>query len=291
MRGSTLLYLMAISALRSLGQFYPDSNACWLGVDDMGPPGFYLHLQLADGADTVINGNTYKKIDEFDDRNGPYEFVRQYLVRSSADGKGYLYLPDSAAEFLTGDASALAGDTVFDVIKYYPPPVDSYFISDAIVDSVVMITNNNISVIRHYLSGSWLWQEAYLNFWQAGMGTSAGPILRLHGIIWDAIVNDTVRYSVDVDDLGGYAICHQYMVGVNDDMRPQALIVSPNPSPSHFQLMGATIGKVQVFDVFGKEVLTTTGYSMDLSAEPPGHYYARVETPQGLRMVHLVVTR
>jgi hypothetical protein len=36
---------------------------------------------------------------------------------------------------------------------------------------------------------------------------------------------------------------------------------------------------------------STKGTTIDLSAQPPGHYYARAETQQGLRMVHLVVAR
>lgn len=150
------------------GQFYPDSNAVWCGqADNGGPPGFYVQYQMAAMPDTTINGTVYKKVSEFTDETGDWVYVGTYYIRSDSSGRGYAYLPDSMAEYLTGDASALAGDTVPDVLWRITHEPGSHVLVDLVVDSVVTLSNLGVSVTRHYCPYG---VQPTTSFWQAGMG-------------------------------------------------------------------------------------------------------------------------
>ncbi|HQV53002.1 MAG: hypothetical protein IPI00_10055 [Flavobacteriales bacterium] len=116
MRIAFIFFLTVAIAVSSNAQFYPEANASWYGRDDNGgPPGFDVWLTMRSSPDTLLNGTIYKRISEYNDATSPY-FNRDHYVRSAPNGKGYVYLPDSAAEFLTGDLSAQTGDTVFNVL-------------------------------------------------------------------------------------------------------------------------------------------------------------------------------
>ena len=144
--------LCAVAMPIARAQFYPDSNTVWCAYDDVGiPPGFDVQFNMSSSPDTLIGSTVYKKVTESDNYSGAWMPVRNYYVRSDPSGRGYMYLPDSLTEYLTGDVSAQAGDTVYGVLVY-APQVNVYFQTNLVVDSVVMLSSGGVSVVRHFLS-------------------------------------------------------------------------------------------------------------------------------------------
>lgn len=241
--------------------------------------------------DTLINGTVYQVIEEFRD----YVYTRSYFVRSDLSGKGYAYLPDSAAEFLTGDVAALQGDTVYDVLwSNTNASVIDYFLVDMIVDTVIELNNAGVHVTRHYFEPLPVGNI----FWQAGMGTSFGPMLDLTGSPWGCWIGDTMMLGGFPDGLPG-PICDEPCPllsngnGINDHAKHTMLQPHPNPSPGVFQLAALLPWSLTVLDMHGREVLHLPPYSrdIDLSLHPPGIYTVLQNTGQGLSVQRLVVVR
>jgi hypothetical protein len=291
MRTSFVCFLTVGTALCAAGQFYPEANACWHGWDDDGgPPGYAVQYQMGASPDTLINGIGYKKVDEYRD----YVFARTYLVRSDPNGRGYAYLPDSAAEFLTGDLTAQVGDTIHDVLwsnTTSSPNVD-YFMVDMVVSSVVTLTNAGVTVIRHYVGPDLSSGNNY--FWQRGMGLRSGPMLELTGGFSDCSVSDTVMFG-GINGLPG-PIGVQVCPPVNGngiDERTQfvELQARPNPSTGLFHFTGTTLTEIHILDTQGRTLFTTNKPEVDLSAYPVGCYRAVVVSESGKSSLPLVVVR
>ena len=294
MRGAFTYLITFGCALPAFGQFYPDSNAVWCGVDDNGgPPGYNVQIEMGGGMDTIIDGVSYKKATEYNDQSGSWQYVGNYLLRSDVSGRGYIYLPDSMAEFVTGDVTAQAGDTVYDVLM--GSPAGGYYdVEDLVVDSVVVLSNNGTTVTRHYVN------PALFNplpaegvFWQAGMGTVWGPLFRLSGIPNTCAVNDTIQFDINGINLGYVGqSCWQIASDVSESgtNEPARFNVSPNPSTGLFHL-GAAAREVQVYNAQGKLLFRQKGNEVDLGAEPPGVYTTVVETDKGRSVERLVVVR
>ncbi len=282
------------TTLSTMGQFYPDSNAVWCGVDDNGgPPGYDVQLQMDNAPDTTIGGIVYKKVTEYNDESGEWQYVGVYYVRSDASGKGYIYLPDSMAEFLTGDATAQAGDTVHDVLTGLPNG-SFYGLVDLLVDSVVVLSNAGVTVTRHYVDPDIFNPlSADVVFWQEGMGVNWGPIFRLSGIPHLSSVNDTVQYDIDFVNLGYVGqICWQISAGISNTGNNEVgrLQFTPNPSTGLFHI-NHTTRQVSIYNAQGRLLFQTHGPVVDLNAYPPGVYTAVVQTAKGSSALRLVVMR
>ena len=65
-----------------------------------------------------------------------------------------MFLVDSLAEYLTGDVAAIPGDTVRNVLVQNTIPDCPLWIvdmTDVVVDSVVSLSNQGVTVIRHFV--------------------------------------------------------------------------------------------------------------------------------------------
>ena len=281
MRTSLLLSAISLASL-SQAQFYPEAKAYWRGVDDNGgPPFFNVGLVMPLYPDTLINGITYKRIRENNDASGSAEVIRDHYVRSAPDGKGYVYIPDSAAEFLTGDLNAQAGDTVRDVLVSLTTETDiHYMLTDVIIDSVIDVLVGGIPKTRCYGGGS-----NVPHFWQTGMGTISGPMLEITGQWWYCCVNDTLQ--------SGSGSCPSWSTDVSDlTTGPEpSIIQGSNPSTGLFELRGSAIRTVEVRDMHGRLVIAAQGSRIDLSDRPAGVYTATVINGTARRIVRLVVER
>lgn len=250
--------------------------------------------------DTLIGSTIYKTITEYNNYTGTWVVQRTYFVRSDPDGKGYVFLPDSMAEFLTGDISAQVGDTVADVLfAISGPNYVSYFLRDLAVDSIVVLTNAGVTVTRHYLDplifnpvGS------YGVFWQAGSGTSFGPVLEGSGLFELCGVGGTIQYDLGNSGLPGPAgvkqICWPLHTGIVRSTSLSKIFAIPNPSTGQFTFTAQLPILISVYDAFGRLVLQTFGKSVDLSSEPEGIYVAKVSsnaTGNRDQVVRLVVAR
>jgi hypothetical protein len=296
MRITGLVLLAFGMPLTVWGQFYPDSNAVWCGqADNGGPPGFYVQYQMAAMPDTTINGTVYKKVSEYTDETGDWVHVGTYYVRSDSSGRGYAYLPDSMAEYLTGDASALAGDTVHDVLLRTSHEPSSHELVDLVVDSVVTLTNLGVTVTRHYCPFG-----APNSFWQAGMGGNFGPVIRVSGGLSICAVQDIVLYNGNYNDPvygplpGGSMWCPSINVGVQEPNEPlhSVALSSPNPSEGPFTILSARpLEEVLVYDPQGVLILRTTDSKFDLGANATGLYTAVVSTTVGRIALRIVVAR
>ena len=285
-----LLLLQCTITGQGMAQFYPNAQACWDGWDDDGgPPSYEVSFRMGLTPDTLINGVVYKRIDEY----RMAEYTRSYFVRSDPNGKGYAYLPDSAAEFLTGDLSAEAGDTVQNVLWRWTGAFDvAYSLQNTLIDSVVTLSNLGVSVTRHYVN-----DNGFLGgprFWQAGAGTCYGPMLEVSGSAGSCLVVDTAMFGFNADGLlpgpVGEIICSVPGLGVNDPGQPPALQAFPNPSADLFTF-DPRIRSATVYDAVGTLLFATHTPRIDLSAYPPGLYYARVQWDEGMGHLRLVVQR
>ena len=277
-------------------QFYPNANAVWCGVDDDGgPPGFDVQFLMGADPDTLIGNVVYKKISEYNDLSGSWLLVRDHFVRSDENGKGYYYVPDSLTEFVTGDITAQTGDTIHDVL-WSVSYSGSLHISDFVCDSVITLSNDGVTVYRHYVDHS-TFQQSQIVFWQAGMGASWGPSLRQSGQPFYASVEDIVQFSQSPPNNGlpgGPAWCAPITVGLSElsASRDERLLIGPNPSTGAFALSTSTqVLQTLIFDPQGREVLRTRATSFDLSNFAPGTYTAVITTAGGRQAVRLMVVR
>ncbi|MBK9764826.1 MAG: T9SS type A sorting domain-containing protein [Flavobacteriales bacterium] len=292
MRFNFICVLILATGHSATAQFYPSANACWTGRDDDGaPPGYDVRYQMGATPDTLINQVVYKKIEEYRD----YEFARAYYVRSDPSGKGYAYLPDSATEYLTGDISAQAGDTVYDVLWSFTHQSGvEYFFADMVVHSVVTLTNANVTVHRHYVNFVISDLPSSFLFWQEGMGVSYGPMLELTGNPGVCTVGDTVMVGDDwLPGPIGVEVC-PYII---DDIMSHgpssngAIKLTPNPSNGLFTLSNGLKQHFTVFNAQGQFISNGNGPVIDLSAQPTGLYTAVIGTASGQQVVRLVVQR
>ena len=301
-------FLAGAAPITSVAQFYPESNPAWCLESAQSPDGFHIVVIMDDDPDTLIQGIGYKVMHTYFDDWGPwlpYGPDNVNFVRSDSDGKGYVYLPDSAAEYLTGDVNALEGDTLHNVLVKADGGdicLSDPILRDVIVDSVRVRTNFGISVIRHYVH-----TPCYIDngfdpikfFWQAGAGTSHGPFLKATGGLNNERVlcitaEDTCYYSSDggSDGLpGGPICCFPPVTGVGEQIAFGVMRVAPNPSSGLFAILGDSDALIEVKDEMGRSLLTTRGPTIDLLSFSPGCYFAKVHRTPGSYSLRLVVLR
>ena len=66
------------------------------------------------------------------------------------------------------------------------------------------------------------------------------------------------------------------IVGIGDNADKANIKIYPNPSSGIFTFTGAT-GQIEVFDIYGRPVLTTKESKIDLSNFPRGVYTVKVQ--------------
>ncbi|MBK6370933.1 MAG: hypothetical protein IPF64_14210 [Flavobacteriales bacterium] len=151
-----LLSTLCSMPFSTTAQCFPDSSASWCSIDLGGSDLVWMHMVMESDPDTIILGQTYKRIDEYH-RHSQFENeerVSRDYVRSTPDGKGYVMLLDSMQEYLAADVNAAAGDTVRDVlikVGFGAEPFPSYFLWDVVVDSIISLENNGVSVVRQFI--------------------------------------------------------------------------------------------------------------------------------------------
>jgi hypothetical protein len=292
----------------AVGQFYPDSSASWC-CRTIGPMDwYYVIYYMGPSPDTTIAGQTYKLITEHSAQSGNFEYVRRYYVRSAADGKGYTYLPDSMAEYMTGDTAALAGDTLHNVLGWYDiydGPCGQhgleYALFDVIVDSTVTYTNNGVTVHRQFVNLPCAFDmnmpQPYFVFWQAGMGTSFGPLLRVGSPLGQNEVLDCANVAgvgqFSANGLpGGPPCCWPvHLEGVPEEVHDTRTIARPNPSNGVFELAPTNAASVEVIDATGHKLFTTRSSRIDLRGYPDGYYLAKVMGKRDVRTIRLVLIK
>lgn len=304
------LPLLLVSALMSQAQFYPDSNAVLCYYPGPGFPEI-LNLVMRAGPDTAIMGHSYQRVHVF---WGSDLWTQNWTgggtgayVRSTADGKGYVFLPDSMAEYLTGDVGAMTGDTVRNVLAdnfTQFEPVNRR-LWDFVVDSVVTITNDGITITRHYVhepnfyNSNWEEFDPRFCFWQAGMGTAQGVHLNMddnfgHSLVLCAMTGDSTvlsNYTWPPLMPSAFPCCVSAIAGIEEVARTSDSLLSENPTPGVFHFKDQRVFTYQVFDTQGRLLFATRGSEVDLSTYPPGVYTAVVTTPQGRQAVRLAVVR
>jgi hypothetical protein len=294
----------ALGAFTSIdAQFYPDSVAAWCLYNSQSVEPTYYSLQMPPLSDTLIGGLGYRLITGLD--GSGLGSPPLYYVRNGSDGKGYRYVPDSSAEYLTGDVSAEAGDTVQNVLmmngSWGCGQVQELVLSSVVVDSVRALSNAGVTVVRHYIHPlcwtEFQWYPSYQCFWQRGAGTSHGPLLILSSdlsYVWPECITvaDSTVYGVEGFGLpGGPFCCHVFFEGLEDLAVSPTSQVSPNPSTGLFHFTGTTLTEIHILDTQGRTLFTTNKPEVDLSAYPVGCYRAVVVSESGKSSLPLVVVR
>ena len=262
---------------------------------------------LGPDPDTVIAGQTYKRILEYI-MNGSFdhsELVQRFYVRSDTTGKGYVMLLDSMQEYLAVDVAANAGDTIPNVLTSYTwGPDPDYEIRTVVVDSILLLENNGITVNRLFIHAIG-WEPlvpyvGYYMFWQSGIGGSTGPLLQLEIIYGNTDpdclrLHDTYVYSEQSGNPGLPGIpcdCSLLPVGIEELHSAMTAFITPNPSTGQFILVLAQKAKsIAVYSATGQQIWQGSGNTIDLTTQPPGVYTAVVATERGRQAVRLVVVR
>ncbi|HQY79362.1 MAG TPA: T9SS type A sorting domain-containing protein [Flavobacteriales bacterium] len=302
---STLLFCMTAHVCRA--QAYPDSSASWCFSDFNNSEFTRIQMILGPDPDTVIAGQTYKRILEYT-MNGSFdnsELVQRFYVRSDTSGKGYVMLLDSMQEYLAVDVAANAGDTIPNVLTSYTwGPDPDYEIRTVVVDSILLLENNGITVNRLFIHAIG-WEPlvpyiGYYMFWQSGIGGSTGPLLQLEIIYGNTDpdclrLHDTYVYSEQSGNPGLPGIpcdCSLLPVGIEELHSAMTAFITPNPSTGQFILVLAQKAKsIAVYSATGQQIWQGSGNTIDLTTQPPGVYTAVVATERGRQAVRLVVVR
>jgi len=258
--------------------------------------------------DTVVLSQTYKRVDEYnnDTEFDQWQFIKHHYVRSDPSGQGYLMLLDSLQEYLVADVSALAGDTVHNVLIAYEWGAyqEPYWLGSVVVDSVVVRANNDVQVSRQYVhivdSPPIASNIGYHIFWQAGIGVSCGPLLLQsfsNGNIEPKClrVQDTYVFSSQFGYIGLPGIpCDcplESPLGIETHPAQGHLVVGPNPSSGLFAFSDGHKHSFTVFTTHGSALITGNFSVIDLSGQPTGIYTAVVAAAQGRQALRLVVLR
>jgi hypothetical protein len=263
------------------GQFYPDSSAAWCLRDGLWQPNDFVQMVMSNDPDTLIQGQVYKRIEEYRwdnySQGFDWDVYQRHYVRSDTSGKGYVFLVDSLAEYLTGDVAAIPGDTVRNVLVQNTIPDCPLWIvdmTDVVVDSVVQLTHLGVTVTRHYVH-----TPCYLNgngsfnvnrfFWQAGMGTTGGPYLQIRSglspysagcVSVNGIVQMGGQHSWIYAYLpGGPDCCGPDASSVQENDRISSLSLSPNPAQNELRVELGRLGRgipatLRIFDATGRQV-------------------------------------
>jgi hypothetical protein len=244
-------------------QFYPDSNAIWCITHYTLPP-YDVQYQMGNDPDTLIMGQVYKRITAASNGTGQWESTDTYYVRSDPFGRGYMLLLDQMGEYLTGDLTASPGDTVHDVLVWGLGPMS------VVVDSISVLTNDGVTVIRHYTNVHSNAPER--SFWQAGIGTGFGPVLWQHTLSgpWPECVisGGAVQYNryQQIGNVagqpGGDPCCEPIALGLDGQRWFGRFAIYPNPSAGIFTteipISDASVPyRLTVLDALGRTVFTT----------------------------------
>ncbi len=284
-------------------QFYPDSNATWCLTNGIAP-NFEIKMQMNLYPDTLILGQTYQRINEYRKEPFPWILMDRHYVRSAPDGKGYAFLLDSMAEYLAGDMYAQLGDTVHNVLVKnegvcsFPP----YQLVDVVIDSVLTITNNGVTVVRHYVHTPCYTDSNFHPwsfFWQAGIGTSHGSVLQItsgfaHVDIYCSRVDNTI-----VIPPGEVCGCFPNPTNVQSPKQVWNFRVYPNPTTGRITVAFddplERDSFYSVYDAKGRllyQRLLLPGREIeeiDLSRFGKGAYVLRFTLPDSVRHERVVV--
>lgn len=287
-------------------QFYPDSLANWCLYRNVSPDGEYYVMHMLGDPDTLINGQVYKRIDQITFGPALALWYPRTYVRSSSDGKGYLYLLELDQEFLTGDLTVGVGDTVHDVLMADEtmtcPNVLVYnlinvVLTDVVIQGIDTITNGGVTVVRYQV---WPLCSGTFDplFWQKGIGTAHGPVLALtiglaHVDLHHASVGDTCYYNWSTLPMGlpGGPECCVFIENGVTSMEKDGVFVHPVPSSGLFQISGSAPDLFRVTNAQGDEVLRGQGSQIDLSGHPQGLYILVITAEHTMQSVRLILAQ
>jgi hypothetical protein len=328
MRTLAILILWSIPTSEAASQFFPTRNAEWCAYSSSDGLKYWMPPE----PDTLVGGLVYQKVLRFtcwsdfqppgscDQLTGNgYAYEQTILARSTPDGKGYVRAAMDTVDHLVGDIAAEVGDTVRNVLIFddlldvwQAPTLRPKF--DVVVDSIVEVERWGVSVRRHFVHEVTFWNAvnhppgffiARNFFWQEGMGTSHGLVLRADTLTMTlyslrcAMSGDSTVYSWYFGGTstppwgyppGGPACCAPWDVGVAEHTTEPS-VTTENPSSGLFRLNATTPINVAVFDAQGRLVTSVRGNEIDLTAQPPGVYTAVVRSAGGRAAVRLVVVR
>ncbi len=248
-----LCLCLCLTANNTIAQAYPDSSASWCFDDLNNSDLFQIRMTMGPDPDTVILGQTYKRIGVYAIHDWqPPELVQNYYVRSDPSGKGYVMLLDSMQEYLAIDVGANVGDTVQDVLTVSSWESNAfYWIQPVIIDSAVTLENNGVTVTRKFIHAQSFIpypQDAFQIFWQEGIGGSYGPLINLTSSSGFTMLNclhvqDTYVFSIQSGLPGVPCDCALATVGITE-VGPnkegevqEGLRLFPNPADGFFAVI------------------------------------------------------
>ena len=240
---------------------------------------------LASAGDTIVNGNTYFKINYSDSAGVAFTGINT-MLREDSSGKIFQRYLNDTIEFLLYDFGVSEGDTVY--LNYD----DCAIIIDSIRTISLGSETRKVVFPRiagfancfptggggHFLEEKLMWIE--------GIGSNAGLLYPSGGEMVDGMLwltcfreNDTLKYG---------SVCNEFYTGIGNPSGKQELAITPNPTDGRFEIKISNAidvnCAVKVYNSVGKCVLQETprfsepGFRMDISSQPDGFYFVEISS-------------
>lgn len=294
---------MSFFASNSYSQYFPfpTDNAVWTNVErtlTFGQNGLPLwNISIverfcANGIDTIIGPQVYKKINACSETSSNYHGALRYDI-----GKVFFVPKDSLNEFLLYDFSVNVGDTV-NVIQrthlWYPyyNTVDTYITG---IDTIIV---NGTPRRRIFGSGG------SFNTWVEGIGSNAGLFLFFEENVSNYVfnlnctsVNDTTVYDEFPLDVGLLGSCDLSVVIPEIDHN-ETWNLSPNPVIDGTIRINTTdiaeLFDVKIYNTNGQELIHYTNLGngenkINLEGLDTGMYYVHLISEKFHSIKQLVI--
>jgi hypothetical protein len=265
---------------------FPDSNAVWnemCGYLQMNTPVNNPHIFFLAG-DTIISGNTYKKIftsgyrySQFPGNNCCFYYNQSAAMIRQDTVQRKIYTYSSPNDTLLYDFNLNVGDTL-------PASNINYQGSGNYVSSIDSVLIGTTYRKQYHISthedpnGFGSWDSNYVQLID-GIGSTFGLFsLLVPPFEGGCGLNSYCENNIV---LYGYpnSTC-DLEVGIAESQNPNEIIsISPNPSTGIFTINSSKNFQFSVYDIFGREILQTTSQSqmttLDLTSYPQGIYFVR----------------
>lgn len=164
-----------------------------------------------------------------------------------------------------------------------PENVGNQFISDIAFDGNVMYVSDNLHGVWKYEGSTW--DSLTVNNSALSSNYVTCMLKDVDGNLWIG----NLSFGVDVYNKNGTSI------GINEPTAAVNMLVYPNPSNGNFtiQLKDADKADIHVYNMEGRlvqQVISAPALtSMDLSANPAGVYFVKVQTAAGVSTIKMLI--
>jgi len=116
----------------------------------------------------------------------------------------------------------------------------------------------------------------------SNVSVSAVPNTNYNFVNWTengAVVSNSANYSFEITSDINLVANFEFTLSVNEnEVDENSIVIYPNPINDYLTIKSSSFLSVEVFDVYGKLVLSTNESKIDLSSQPSGIYILKVKS-------------